>query len=331
MIIVTFFDVFTIERTKGYTRGYSFSVMRENMYSDPDSDPKAWEEYFKSIVRMHYKPENYCDLPDTHGGDFGIECFTLSGHVFQCYRPDESSDVSKLLRAQQRKISTDIKKFTKDNVDDFKKLFGDLKISRWILATPHNKSSKLTQYCTVKTLKVRKLGVSYIDDDFQILIKTEQDYPQEAFILRKNKFQLNLDFNAVSDENAKKFIDGNIDFLEKLNLKIPKINDNEQQHEVYKKFLVQKYLDYKNLLDSLEQDWVEIYQIVYKCIKVREDNLVGLFMLSSDAQPSQIIKDEIENLKNEISEEIPTFKQSDLNKITWGVISDWLIRCPLSF
>ncbi|MGU9758755.1 hypothetical protein ACV1BL_14570 [Serratia marcescens] len=102
-------------------------MMRENMYSDPDSDPKAWEEYFKSIVRMHYKPENYCDLPDTHGGDFGIECFTLSGHVFQCYRPDESSDVSKLLRAQQRKISTDIKKFTKDNVDDFKKLFGDLK------------------------------------------------------------------------------------------------------------------------------------------------------------------------------------------------------------
>ncbi|MGU9758754.1 hypothetical protein ACV1BL_14565 [Serratia marcescens] len=140
-----------------------------------------------------------------------------------------------------------------------------------------------------------------------------------------------MDFNAVSDENAKKFIDGNIDFLEKLNLKIPKINDNEQQHEVYKKFLVQKYLDYKNLLDSLEQDWVEIYQIVYKCIKVREENLVGLFMLSSDAQPSQIIKDEIENLKNEISEEIPTFKQSDLNKITWGVISDWLIRCPLSF
>ncbi|WP_449649194.1 hypothetical protein [Rahnella aceris] len=323
--------VFTIESTKGYTLEHKFSWMRKNMHSDPHSDPKAWEEYFKSIVRLHYKTENYCDLPDTHGGDFGIECYTSDGHVFQCYLPEESSDIDKLVKAQQRKISTDIRKFTHDNVDELKKLFGSIRISRWFLATPYNKSAKLAQYCTKKTLEVRELDIPYINDDFQILVKTEQDYPQEAFILRKDNFQLSLDFNAVTEEKAKLFIDENISFLEKLNLKIPKINTNTDQHVTYKGFLVQKYLDYQNLLDILKKNWVDIYQIVYKCIKNREENLIGLFMLSPDYQPVKLIKDEIESLKKEISEEIPTFKQNDLNKITWGVISDWLIRCPLDF
>ncbi|WP_449557496.1 hypothetical protein [Huaxiibacter chinensis] len=323
--------IFTLERTKSYTLEHSFSWMRKNMLLDPHNDPKAWEEYFKNIVKLHYKTENYCDIPDTHGGDFGIECYTLNGHVFQCYRPEQYSDVDKLYTAQKNKISKDIKKFTEDNVDDFKKLFGVLKISRWILATPYNKSAKLAQFCTKKTLEVRGMNIPYIDDDFQILVKTEHDYIQEASILRRDKFQLSFDFDSITDEKAKDFIDGNLAFLEKLNLKIPKINANSGQHDHYKSYMVQKYLEYQNLLDVLKRDWVDIYQVVYKSIKGREENLVGMFMISPDAIPSKIIKDEIQGLKDEISEEIPSFKQSDLDKITWGVISDWLIRCPLDF
>ena len=60
--------------------------------------------------------------------------------------------------------------------------------------------------------------------------------------------------------------------------------------------------------------------------------MVGLFLLtSSDAKPSDIMKDEIALLKKCIEEEVSTLKQADLDKITWGVISDWLIRCPLDF
>lgn len=146
------FVVFTIERTTGYTLLHRFFFLRKDMYANPDSDPKMWEEYFKSIVRMHYKPANYCDLPDTHGGDFGIECYTLNGHVFQCYRPEQFADVDKLVKAQRKKISNDIKKFSVDNVKDFKELFGPLKISRWILATPYNKSAKLRSYCSQKSV-----------------------------------------------------------------------------------------------------------------------------------------------------------------------------------
>lgn len=74
------------------------------MHTDPHSDPKVWESYFKSIIWLHYKPANCCDLPDSHGGDFGLECYTLTGHVFQCYLPEQSSDIDKLYKAQLKKF-----------------------------------------------------------------------------------------------------------------------------------------------------------------------------------------------------------------------------------
>ncbi|EIT0966832.1 hypothetical protein L1G42_005041, partial [Escherichia coli] len=117
----------------------------------------------------------------------------------------------------------------------------------------------------------------------------------------------------------------------KLNLKLPKVYPDAERHHVLRGFFIQKYLDYQNLLDTLKKEWVDIYQIVYKCIQNRESNLVGLFILSPEAKPSEMMKEEISTLAKCISEEVPTFKQSDLEKITWGVISDWLIRCPLDF
>lgn len=322
--------IYSLKNKKLYWE-QNFSTDLE-MHIDPLSDPKAWEAYFKSIIWLHYKPAHCCDLPDSHGGDFGLECYTLNGHVFQCYLPEQSSDVEKLYRAQQKKIYNDIKKFSKDNVKELEELFGTLKISRWILATPYNKSAKLSQYCTKKSLKVRQLGLPYVADDFQIIVQTEESYSQEAFLLRRDSYQLSLNLDDTTVDGAMEFISSNSSFLEKLNLKLPKIHDAVSRQEQMRNFLIQKFLDYQNLLDTLKQNWVDIYEIVYKCIQQRENNLVGIFMLApSNAQPSGIMKDQIETLKKCIEEEVPTFKQADLEKITWGVISDWLIRCPLDF
>ncbi|MWU82958.1 hypothetical protein GP940_32170, partial [Escherichia coli] len=165
------------------------------MFTDPNSDPKVWEQYFKSIIRLHYKPANCCDLPDSQNGDFGIECYTLSRHVFQCYLPEQSSDIEKLVKAQRKKINNDISKFTTKYKADLELLFGDTKISRWILATPYSKSAKLTQYCTQKSLRVRELKLPYVADDFQILVQTDSDYVTERALLRRTNYQLNLDLS----------------------------------------------------------------------------------------------------------------------------------------
>lgn len=143
---------------------------------NPQNSPKDWENYFKNIVRLHYLPANYRDVPDKHVGDFGIECYTLSGHVFQCYLPEQVSDVKKLVDSQRNKINKDIKKFTETNVLELRKLFGEIIISRWILATSANDSAALAQFCAQKSIEVRELGISYVSHDFEILVHTESEY-----------------------------------------------------------------------------------------------------------------------------------------------------------
>lgn len=298
---------------------------------DSLKDAKSWERYFKDIVKLHYRPCNYKDVPDKHTGDFGIECYTLSGHVFQCYLPEQNSDLAKLLDAQKSKIRRDIKKFTVDNVNDFAKLFGDLKISRWILATPYNQSAELAQYCSEKSIKVRAVGLSYVSDDFEIIVHTADDYPQEAKQLQKTIYQLTLSFDEVSEQKKLSWIDENIAFLKNLDLKIPKIEKNSSLYEQRRSFIVQKYLEYQNLFDLLRTDWADLYETIYRCVSHRQSNLEGRFLISNEAQPSVIIKEEIEQLRRDIHNEIKTLKSSDLEIIIWGVIADWLIRCPLDF
>jgi hypothetical protein len=259
---------------------------------DPKNSPKDWENYFKDIVRLHYLPANYRDVPDKHVGDFGIECFSLSGHVFQCYLPEQTSDVKKLVEAQRKKINADIKKFTHTNVDELKKLFGQRIMDRWILATSANDSAALAQFCAQKSIEVRELGLPYVSDDFEILVHTENDYPKEVGFLRKEAYQIAFDFNSASVGDAASWINDNIDFLAKLDLKLPKIEENQDKMQRVKGHIIQKYLDYQNLMEQLKLEWSDIYGSVSNCIQDREDSLIERFILETgDILPGQVIKD----------------------------------------
>jgi len=296
------------------------------MIIDPRNDPKSWEKYFKDVLRKHYGPANLKDIPDSYGGDFGIECYSFSGHAFQCYLPAQFSDKKKLSDAQKDKIARDIKKFTIDNVKEFTKLFKGLKINRWILATPEYSDSDVALYCSTKTLSVRAIGLPYIANDFQILLHTEDDYRSEVKSLRQDTYQLALDFNSIDETQAGSWINSNLEFLEKMDLKLPKVVSSEKIGST-KAFLVQKYLEYENLLDNLRTEWPEIYLKINELISNRRSYLESRFLSSGDKQPNNIITSEIEKLSKDIESEVPTLKKIDLELITWGVIADWLIRC----
>ena len=143
---------------------------------------------------------------------------------------------------------------------------------------------------------------------------------------------MNIDFNSASTESAVKWIDKNVDFLAKLDMKIPKIESNKDRVQQIRTYIIQKYLDYQNLMDILRTEWSDIHSIVFNAIQYRENSLINRFILGSgDVLPGSVIQDEMRKLNDHITEEIKTFKGTDLDPIKWGVISDWLIRCPLDF
>jgi hypothetical protein len=184
-------------------------------------------------------------------------------------------------------------------------------------------------YCSAKSVKVRKLGLPYISDDFQILLQTERDYRSEVKALQQDVYQLSLNFSQVEGAEADDWIRQHLIFLEKMDLKLPKVTPEKIDES--KSFLVQKYLEFQNLLDYLKAEWPDIHVKINELINNRRSYLEARFLTSSSKLPEDVIQTEIEKLNNDISREIPTLRKSDLELITWGVISDWLIRCPLDF
>lgn len=59
---------------------------------------------------MKYEVEGYQEMSAHTDGDLGIEGFTRTGVVFQCYCPDEEYDSTKLYEHQRDKITKDLGK-----------------------------------------------------------------------------------------------------------------------------------------------------------------------------------------------------------------------------
>jgi hypothetical protein len=300
------------------------------MYSDPKSDPKTWENYCKDILRRFYGPSDMKDIPDAYAGDFGIECYSFSGHAFQCYIPEEILDKGKITKALKVKIMKDIRKLTVTNIGKFEKLFAGMSINRWILMTPNNFDSEMALYCSAKSVKVRKLGLGYISDDFQIVVQTEDDYKSEVRSLQKEEYQLSLDYKQICTNDAQSWLGENQEFLKHLDRKVPKVTNSENV-ESTKNFLVQKFLEYQNLLDFLMGEFPDIHREIIGIVDNRRSYLESRFLTDADKLPGEVIKSEIKSLREDVKGSVETIKNSDLELIEWGVVSDWLIRCPLDF
>lgn len=54
-------------------------------------DGNSWEDFCQICLKLKFESEGYQELPAWQG-DMGIEGFTRTGKVFQCYCPDDDYD-----------------------------------------------------------------------------------------------------------------------------------------------------------------------------------------------------------------------------------------------
>ena len=73
-------------------------------------DGDAWETLINECYRERYKDQGYQELPAGYHGDGGIEGFTHTGIVYQCYCPDkEFLENGELHKKYVDKMTKDIK------------------------------------------------------------------------------------------------------------------------------------------------------------------------------------------------------------------------------
>lgn len=195
-----------------------------NINTNSEWQPKDWERHVNNLLRTMHGKENYIKVPDEHGGDAGVEGFSLSGNAYQCYAPDELCSKADLCEKQKKKITQDIKKFI-ENKGKLESIFGDTKIRRWILVVPKHISKDLIAHANKKALEVVAAGLSYVNDvDFRLLIWDREEFSKEELeLIKSGLYKLKIHCEEVPDSTVDEFrLDGD-QTINNMNIKLGKL------------------------------------------------------------------------------------------------------------
>ena len=294
-------------------------------------DGNSWEELCQVCLKLKFENEGYQELP-AWKGDMGIEGFTRTGKVFQCYCPDEDYAPDILYEKQRDKITRDLHKL-EVNTKELKDYLGDIRINQWIFLTPKYKNKELVKHCHNKAAEYKRKKIEILSDDFDVLIYDEDYFAMQIPIaLNANskkiglnvKFKNNIDWtksNISLVENAtSKHMKRLSPDAKNKNYKVNKLTEITVIDFLYEQQIINKWKkiipnDYEKFM-SIVGDYE--YTVEEMCItNVNENN-----------QLYERIKSE---LKNKLKEAFPCYDDLTLEKLTKGVVADWILRCPINF
>ena len=295
-------------------------------------DGDDWEKYIQLLLKQHYGSGNYQEIPAKHGGDFGIEGYSMDGQVYQCYAAQEPLSTKDRYEKQRDKITTDIGKFISNKLE-LANIFGETLIRRWILVVPNSESAQLMQHASKKAREVLSAHLPYVADDFKVIISTDSCFEKEiqelAYI---GSIDIELPDVEITSEDCDNWITDNEGLVGNLNRKtrkIPRLDSDEKRNE-FINLIVSHYLRGQNSLEHFNKNYPDFYARLECCKRTYERQLATLSLISDTSAP-QHLSESLEKYKAELKEAVRSLPNTAIDNLGWEGISDWLIRCPLDF
>lgn len=292
-------------------------------------NPDDWQDNVNLWLRTRYPLADYQKVPDKHGGDFGIEGFSTDGNVYQSYAPDEMTTTQVLYENQRKKMTTDVAKFC-NNGPDLMKMFGGMKVRRWILVVPYFGSAKLVQHAATKTQEVLDRKPAYVADDFRVVILDEDDFKAEhAKLLNVGAAEVQVDVPEPSVEVLTSWTQTNATFVvtatEKLQDVLP---DPKRERLVHQ--LARFYVRGETALQTLDAEYPAIAGSARRLKAQREQTLEAESLLTTD-EPTARLREVKREFADYLFEQIPGISRDVAEQLAWEAAADWIFRCPLNF
>jgi hypothetical protein len=297
-------------------------------------DGNSWESVCQICFKQKYGDE-YSEVKASSPGDHGIEGFTRSGKVFQCYCPNDNYNSDKLYEEQRDKITKDLGKL-KIFEKQIKSLLGDIKIKQWIFVTPKIDKNELIKHCTSKTTEFRRVLSEILDKDFEVLAQDAEFLLPHLQVALKEVSPKVLFAGAAADEDKINYKNTESSLVDNSNRKHRQRLENNNVSKIEQKVdnLTDKTI--KNFLDGKEvlQNWYNVFPSEYerfiKIVSQVEEKVEEecLFTTSNYNERYKEIQEMLEEkLQNSFSD-LDTIMVTDLAN---HVIADWILRCPLNF
>jgi hypothetical protein len=287
-----------------------------------------WQQFVVRLLYLRYGV-NLIEIPDRHRGDHGIEAFTTDGCAYQCYAPEGDVGPAILAERHKVKITNDLTKF-RTNKAELAKVFGDTKISRWLLMVPDHCSSDVVAHCETKAQELRSLNppLSFISPEFKVI--TMNGY--EFFALQISQLEHNGGFlveapqTELQPRQVESFEDANGEWLANLDrklLSLPRLPTGPAR-STFRERLLRYYLEGSNALTYYDQRFPLISERV-RSLKEAESRSLEV----ESVMRSLTITFTRERFQEKMSAAIPSLGKKTSDVLSYAAIVEWLMLCPL--
>lgn len=301
-------------------------------------DGDKWENFCQVCFKLKYESEGYQAMPADVKGDLGIEGFTRTGKVFQCYCPDTNSSHIKLYEDQRDKMTTDLGKLSK-NKEVLPKYLGDVIIRDWIFVTPEYSNKDLIKHCQSKKDEIRKLNLPILANDFDILVHDIGFFAKEIpIVYNHNKEKLNIGGNKdLVDKQYYDWKNQEIDLVQNSIKKQSKrfsqdVNNLEDRVNRLTDRDVRAYLNGKIITRNWNEISPEQYEVFLEMIDIIEEQVKDLCLFPPENNNYDLRYRDIKIMVEEkVKGYFSTLDERTIILLCEYVMADWILRCPINF
>ncbi len=287
-----------------------------------------WQQYCSQLLALRHG-ESYQRVPDRDRGDFGIEGFTSDGLLYQCYAAQDPLSPGDLYSKQRDKMTADLKKL-QDNDATIARLTRPCKIRIWVLLVPRCDTKRLIEHASEKAEQLRSAGLESLDPNFVVRVLTSDDFQPEVSKLEVVARALLPSTLEPSNEEVDSWPDQDPTGAEKLGRKVEALdgeNESDRRSQLLNAF-IRHYLQAAAMGDTLRRLHPQVWERLNHEREARERVLAAAQLLNQSQAGNTIIS-EVDLMHARIESVIPPLAGGQAEQLAWGIVAEWLIRCPL--
>jgi hypothetical protein len=308
-------------------------------YIDGYKDGDSWEKLCVDCYRIRYQDDHYQEIPAAHGGDAGIEGFTKSGIVHQCYCPERDYSDSELYNHLRDKMTTDIDKLLKNG----KRLveLGVPPITEWHFDTPEYKDSRILAHAATKQKEVAAAKTAnpdkyaHIADGFQIVIKVAEDFaPEISRIVRGSLIDMKLN---IAVEHTDNWEECDSEKVENIRRKVKAVihidDDSDKNLNKVVDLYIGCYISGIEIMNRFRVNFPEIYGDVFKLEQsFKQDVSLKTLMNTDHTMNNMVFTDILNDFQNKLESEFAgIFIAASIGELKQDMVAGWLADCSMEF
>jgi len=304
-------------------------------------DGKRWEKLCDSCYRDRYQEKHYTKVPPNYQGDAGIEGFTRSGVVYQCYCPEKEYTDNELYDAQRSKVSKDIGKLIdKSNAKRLVAL-GITCIKEWHFVIPEYRDKRIVEHLERKRREVLQKKAEdpetffYIDDNIILVLKEAEDFKVELVRLIRNPLvdtKLNVAVKSIKNVDWTKCDTEKINNIKRKILAIMNTDEDDEDYKDMIQYWAEAYLKGIEIMSRLQQSYGSVYEDLFELEQQYKGDVSMKSKMNSDHSVNGTLFNEImSDFESTLSKEFEFFSKASIMELKNDLISGWLADCSLQF